>query len=499
MLTKADFQQAIRDTISNYPAIAPLFQAGDPRILQPLDAMAVMLAMYSAQLEVAQSEPFEKVREGTILADAAMRGIIRKATPMRARINALNKGASAFLVESGRTIIDSSGFPHRIATSVSVPAGNSATFETVQLRTVSIIHTVSGSEPFYAIEIPAADDGSFLCGIAVSDVDGEFAHRDRYVNTFSGDRVFHVEADDRQRVYVRFGLDGVVGIQPKDGHQITLSVSYTAGDITVAAGSPFSFEYIGSPLESSVELTMSASLIAGQLPPEVSVLRDLSKYPSVYDSNAVFLGEFDFLVRRNFTTLQFLSVWNESAEEQARGANIENINTLFVACLSKDGLESVLTEANPATPIPPAIILEAALTSTQIEIRRVILAADDSYKVKFTTPVRSKIGIAISATVSSAYIKSEIEAAIKEAIIAEYGESTPASKRGHNRPLYQGVYSLLKKKIPALSVGNADLRVDIIEPVSLLSRPEMWRYVAMDSLSVVVNTVNVTQSSSWGG
>jgi hypothetical protein len=45
----------------------------------------------------------------------------------------------------------------------------------------------------------------------------------------------------------------------------------------------------------------------------------------------LYLGEFDFLVRRNYTTLKFLSVWNETMEEDARGANVANINTLFVA------------------------------------------------------------------------------------------------------------------------------------------------------------------------
>ena len=83
MLTKADFQRAIRDSISSYPAIAPLYQSGDPRVLQHLDAMATMLAMFSAQLETAMSEPFEKTRDTTVLADAAMRGIVRKATPAR--------------------------------------------------------------------------------------------------------------------------------------------------------------------------------------------------------------------------------------------------------------------------------------------------------------------------------------------------------------------------------------------------------------------------------
>jgi hypothetical protein len=83
VLTKSDFQQIIRDSIANYPAIGPLYQAGDPRILQHLDAMAAMLGMLSAQIDAAQAEPFEKVRDSTVLADAATRGIVLKA-PRRA-------------------------------------------------------------------------------------------------------------------------------------------------------------------------------------------------------------------------------------------------------------------------------------------------------------------------------------------------------------------------------------------------------------------------------
>jgi len=498
MLTKADFQQAIRDSISAYPAISPLYQAGDPRITQHLDAMATMLAMFSAQLETAMAEPFEKTRDATVLADAAMRGIVRKATSTRVRVRVANKGASSFLVESGRAVLDSTGLPYRIETSASVPAGAEATFDTVQLRSITIKHTVTSSEPFYAIEIPPAEDGAFLAGISVSDSDGEFTHRERYVNTFPDERVFHVEADDRQRVYVRFGFDGIVGVQPKDGHEISLSVFYTVGEVIPAFGSPFSFEYLGSPQEAAIELKMDALLLPGQNPPDMSVLRDLARYPSVYDHNAVFLGEFDFLVRRNFPTLRFLSVWNESAEEQARGPSLDNINTLFVACLSDVGTESILTEANPDVPVPPSVIADGSLTVTQLEIRQSILAADDSYKVRFFTPVRSKIAMTIGAKVATSYIASDVREKIIEAIISEFGEAAAASRRGRNRPLYQRVYALLRERVAALTGGNSDLTVNIVEPASLSARPEMWRYVAADSLSVTVETANIV-TPSWGG
>lgn len=340
MLTKADYQRAIRDSIASYPTIAPLYQAGDPRIMQHLDAMATMLAMFSAQVEAAHAEAFEKTRDATVLADAAMRGIVRKGKSARVRVRAINTSSSAFTVESGRTLLDSSGLLWRVETPAAVPAGGEATFEASQVRSSTVTHTVSGTEPFYAIEVPAPEDDSYLCAIAVSDADGAFEYRDRYVNTAPDERVFHVEADDRQRTYVRFGFDGVVGVQPKDGAEITLTVFYTSGEVSPAYDSPFSFEYLGSPAESAIELRMDALLIAGQNPMPMSVLRDLARYPSVYDNNAVFLGEFDFLVRRNFPTLQFLSVWNESAEEQARGPAFDNINAIFVACLSSE-------EANP--------------------------------------------------------------------------------------------------------------------------------------------------------
>ena len=55
MLTKADFQKAIEDSITNYPAIEPLYRAGDPRVTQGLDAMATMLAMFSSQIETAMA------------------------------------------------------------------------------------------------------------------------------------------------------------------------------------------------------------------------------------------------------------------------------------------------------------------------------------------------------------------------------------------------------------------------------------------------------------
>lgn len=354
-------------------------------------------------------------------------------------------------------------------------AGKEALIEAAQLRSVLFPHTVTGSEPFYAIEVPPPDDDSFLCGVAVSDGDGEYSCSDRYTNTFPNDRVLHVEADDRQRVYVRFGFEGIVGVQPKDRAVIKLLVSYTAGDIHPESGSPFSFEYLGSPLEASVEMVMHAMVQAGQALPSMSVLRDLARYPSVYDGNAVFLGEFDFLVRRTFPTLRFLSVCNEAEEERARGPSLDNINTLFVACLSAARGEHVLAETSPEVPVVPLKVATDSLSSTQLAIRTTLLAADDSYRVSFVTPVRLKIRMTVNARVATSYVASDVKSQIAEALLHEFGELAAGSRRGRNRPLYQRVYALLREKVPALSAGQADLTVQISEPQAQNVRPETWR------------------------
>lgn len=475
MLTKSDFQQAIADSINNYPAVAPLYQAGDPRIIQHLDAMATMLAMLSAQIETAMTEPFEKVRDSTVLADAAMRGIVRKGTPARVRIKVSNKSSEACALVSGRNLFDSAGNIYRLETSATVAAGAATTVEATQIKEVTVSHTVAGSEPFYSILVPQSDDGH-LASISVSDAQGIYEHRERYVNTMAGDRCYHVEADHQQNVYVRFGLDGVVGVQPSTGTVINLLIGYTAGEVYPAYGSPFSFQYLQTPADSSVELAMDAMLIPGQNPVSMSILRDLARYPSVYDHNAVYLGEFDFLVRRNFPGLQFLSVWNEMREEQARGANVDHINTLFVAYAASGGYES---------------------NTTSQKIKDLILEADDSYKVKFYTPVISEIQVTINAVVAPSYRASDVKQQIIDVILRELGKGSPASRRGYSRPSYQRLYALLKAGVPALSAGESDVRLQIADDSMLTNKPEMWRYATTNSLSVTVDAESMA-TSVWG-
>ncbi|MDT4801540.1 hypothetical protein FQZ97_342480 [compost metagenome] len=494
MLLREDFQKAIESSVARYPAVAALVKAGDPRILQHLDAMATMLAMYSAQLEVASAEPFEKTRDSTVLADAAMRGLVPKSSPARLKIAVFNGGSSSFRIEQGRMLMDVGGRLVRVEAPVDVPPGGVEHAEALQLYSKTTTHAVVDSRPFYEVEIGLADDDSALCGVSVSDGAGVYEYRERYVNTLEGERVYHIEADERRRVYVRFGQDGVVGTQPIDGTLITITAFYSMGDVEFKAGSPMVFETMGGPEEALVEMHLDAVLEGGQSPLDMRTLRELAKYPSVYNHNAVFLGEFDFLVRRHFPSLRFLSVWNEGAEEAVRGMSVDNINALFVACLSGSGDEPVLFQPAGQT-VAPQVVTD--LTATQQSIRARILAADDSYRVRFYTPVRSEVAMTVRAKVASSYEESIVREQIRKVLLDNFGAEAPQSRRGLSAPLYQQVYQVLRQGVPALAVGRADLRVDIEDVGETVERPELWRYVSPDSLAVGVTTTNVA-TPYWG-
>lgn len=493
MYTKEDFQKAISQSIEQYPSLAPLFKAGDPRVLQPLSAMATMLAMFSAQLEVAQAEPFEKTRDSTILADAAMRGIIPKATPSKVRILVKNDSTEPCKIESGRKVIDSNGRHYRVEGSVVAGAKEEVYVQAIQVDEEVIQHEVAKDMPFYSIPIPSIEDGSFLSGISVSDKSGVLEYRGRYVNTWPGERIYHIEVDDNQKSYVRFGYRDVAGVQFNEGDILSVTIYKSFGKIDIKSGSPFSFEYIQSPVESSIDMRMDSLLAQGEDPITISTLRDLARYPSIYDESAVFLGEFDFLIRKKFTSLRFLSVWNEATEESVRGASLDNINTLFVACLSATGDELIAPEGDG--PDDVVFIQDGELTETQKNIKETILRADDSYKVRFAAPVRHKIPMRIKAIVSTSYVAEDVRKAISDEVIKEFGEDAITSKRGGASPLYQRVYAMLKAKIPALSDGDADLEVRI--DGAHKKRPELWQFVDPESLEVEVVTANVT-TPNWG-
>lgn len=461
--TKADFQKLIADSISSYPTAAQLFQARDPRLLASLDAMATMLAMFAAEQEVAAGEPFTKARDVTVLADASVKGVLPFGTPTLVKVTVANSNATPITVVTGRRILDTQGRIFVVEQGATV-AGLASGFVTAYQRIESTFnHTITISQPFYVIEVPQPAAGRSLVSVRVKLGSLEFEYAPGFANVGLEEKVFHLYSDEIRRLFIEFGATNIVGYQPAAGEIMNVIVYETEGAIEIASGSKFAFEYSSGLFENGITLTLDSILSPGAAPMDINTMREVISYPSTYDDSAVFLGNFDFLIRRNLSPLRFLSVWNERIEEGVRGASQNNINCLFVAA-RKDG------------------VLQAVLED---EIEAVILAADDSYKISHVTVVNQAIVVSIVAKVLDVYDFAAVAQQIRELVIAEYGEDSAWAKRGQGRILKKRIYDMVETNVQALQGAASDLDVTVTDPeIDML--PENYRYISAASLTVTV-------------
>lgn len=462
MKTTDEFLSAAEKRIANYPAVAALYQQGDPRIRANLAAMAAMLSMYSQMQDTAASEPFTMARDVTVLASAAVKGVLPFGTGQRSTLLVTNATDTAFMVSPGKRLLDPQGRIHVVTVGATVPAQGSASITVAQEVTTTITHEVTESKPFYSIDVATPDTGYIASIKVVDSLANTFAYSPAFANTEVDERAYTIESDENRQLSVRFGASAIAGYQPVAGEQILVAVTQTEGEITLAANAPFVFEYTPTKAESGATIVLTAVVSAGSAPMDIATMREVISYPSLYDESAVYLGEFDFLLRRNLPAFRFLSVWNERVEEAVRGSNVENINKLFVAALM-DG-EDVAT--------------------LQADIKRVIARADDSYNVAFVPVAETAIPVTVMLQVPTVYDEDTVRAAARDLILAKYGRESAWAKRGRGRILYKTITKLLYDNIPACQAENADIQVVVSDAGTIL--PESYRYVSEASLTVNV-------------
>lgn len=465
--------QAIAAEISNQPLAAQFYQAGDPRLLAQMGAMATMLTMISQQIDVQSMEPFLKTRDTTVLADATMKGILPFARPARVTLLVENDDPSGSITVSiGRRLIGEQGRVYVAETAATIAAGQSGTISAKQLTTRTFSHTVSGSVPFYPVQIPeSTDPEQYISGVLVSIAGVQYPYAPEFSNLDANEPGFALETDELRRLFAKFGWRDTFGVQPANGTVIDFIIEETNGQSALTANQPFTFEGSAQAADRNSKITLSSVTFVGANPVDIQTMREWAQYPSTYDASAVYLGNFDFLVRRNLADLRFLSVWNEQIEESVRGANVSNINTLFVTALM-DGTTT------------------AWLQST---IGQIIRDADDSYKIKFVTAVEVEVPVTINAQVSVVHDPAEVGSKIRSILSGLYGRDATAVKSGMMVPNSKRIYDALRAGVPALADALSDFQVTIPAPAPAM-KPEHYRYVSDASM-----TVNVTQSTYNSG
>lgn len=459
-ITKDQLIQAGADEISNYPTLAKRFQIGDPLITQGLASIAAMLAEVAMQVEITTGESYLKARDVTVLADASVKGVLPFARPCIAVINITNGGTQLLKVLTGRVLRDQNGRMWRVTTGAQVAAGatSSITARQVELRTVP--HTVAQNQPFYSIALAEPDIG-YIAEVMVTG----WEYAPEFCNVLDGDLVYHIQTDENQVISLVFGVNGLAGSQPATGTKLGISIYDTEGDISPSLGMSFYFEYTDAT-EKAV-MTLSEVIQAGEAPMSVPTMREICSFPGIYGENAVYLSNFDYLVRRKLGAVAFLNVWNERKEEAVRPAGVENMNKLFVAVL-KNG------------------VTQAAL---QAEIRLIITTADNSYRIQFVDVIEKAVPLKLTLYVPSTYDSAATKQAVRALILEEFGRNSDWAKRGEAKMLKKDIYDLLRKNIPALTQRVADIAVDMIGD-DTADFPEHFRYVTEDSLEVFTETAN---------
>lgn len=488
MTTKAEFLAAASVELTNakYGKIASLYQAQDPRIVASIGAIAQMLEMYSVQQDLAETEVFVKARDATVLADATLKGILPLAKSSQVQILVTNPSANSITLAYGRRLLDDKGRVWRVASTLVVSANSTGTVDLNQNELRTISHTIVNSDPFYTITLPQNDEGLYLEDIRIKDTIGStdnlYRYAPEFMNVLNGERVYHLETDEARQITIRLGAqDGaslVYGFQPPVNTVLTIELTETSGNLAISTGASFSLEYSNNADEDTLKITIvSPSDIKslGNNPLSLSVLAQLSKYNALYDHSAVYLSDFDFLIRRyHGDSVNFLAVWNEQIEEQVRPASVANINKLFIAVQAKNALEQA---------------------SIQADIGLLIQRADNSYKRAIIPVINQYYPLTITASVAAIHDIAQVTQQIKDTLLAIYGlgriKVSQGLKNNFNR---QEIYQTLKKAIPAFQDAVSDFSVSVGSlPDPVL--PEHYFY-----LHPTTNfTVAVTQLSDAGG
>ncbi|WP_454056822.1 hypothetical protein [Cupriavidus sp. Marseille-Q8015] len=465
--TRDEFMTALVSELTSKPLAASMYQAGDPLLLAQLGAQATMLAMVSSQIDIESLEAFNKVRDTTVLADATMKGILPFGRCPRVTLACQNEGLTPIAVAVGRRFLDQNGKVWVAESAANIAPGATATIA-VKQQTIRIEpHTVTNSVPFYQVQVPPNTDADMLIsGLSVSIGGTIYPYTPEFANLGPNEPGFALETDEYRRLYAKFGWENTFGVQPPNGAVITLTIEETYGENVLSAGAVFTFESITTQADQFASIKLQAVTFAGANEVDVETLREWAQYPSTYDESAVYLGNFDFLIRRNLPSLRFLSVWNEQVEETVRGASVANINKLFIAA-SMDNVDTAWLQA---------------------EIRRIVMAADNSYSLKFVTPVETALPLTIDAQVSVVHDVGDVESKIRAVIYSMYGKGSQAAKRGFLQINTKRTSEKLKDQVVALQDDGADFQVRIGDLGAQL--PEQYRYVSEASL-----TVNVRQAT----
>lgn len=485
MLTQADFQAQLVAKL-NDPEIMQRYQAGDPEIIQQLQSIASYLVLLGQEVEVATIEPFIKTRPRSIIADATNKGILPIATACQHIIEVINNSQNTISLTAGRIIEDSQGGrPWRLLSSITVNSGQTGEVLAEQSELREATYIVPVAESFHQAQV-AINDGVFLAAITVRDTavptTNTYRYAPRWMNVAAEEYAITVTTDSMQRVFVQFGDDARAGRTAQTNQQFifTLIESYGAVDAARLKDAALAEVLNTDEQRVRVRFKQGGLIRAGADPLSVPEMKLLASYPALYDENAVFLGNFDYLARRKFMKrTNYLTVWNETVQERMYGVTWQDINHLHLAVVAKTSSEQ---------------------SGIENEIAQLLGRADSLYegRVRVRAVTERPYQLKVTAKLAGVYDIDTVKAQIRNLLTAAYGKGTLAASRwlpdGINT---QEASTLLRDNISAFQDRIYDFIVTGENLAANAVKPHEWLYLTNDSITVDLSRTADTGGSVW--
>lgn len=482
-LQRTNLNTTIDNALNDYPEIAERWQVGDPTVTALMTAMRELVIALSRDNEVNIIEPFIKSNNRTIMADAINKGILPVATPCQYRLVIENTGENTVTLNQGRVVEDGTGRQWRLLSAITVGAGESQTVECEQ----SIIYeqnlTIAVSEPFYQLNISTNSD-EYIAGIDIVNLTqkAKFAYKPKFMNAKAGDRVYTLFSDDFADIVIMFGDSSRIGQTVQAGDEYRLYITKTYGFVDNSTLKQASLNDLLNNDERYLNLYFKPDglIRAGANPLTVSQMRLLASFPSTYDHNAVFMGNFDMLVRWHFMArFRYMAIWNETVHEKFYGANLDNINHLNLTVVANEASEQDLLIK---------------------DIRQLVARADSLFegRVRVKAVVERPYQIIINGSLAGVHDIDSVKSQIAELLLAAFGRGSISASHpnydGFNR---QEIATLIREKIPAFQDRISDFSVLGEDTQVTPIKPHEWVYLTRESIKITLRRTADTGSAMW--
>ena len=481
MSERNNILESIGSHLNDYPEVAERWRAGDPTVRAMLTSIVEVAVFLKRDNDVNAIEPFIKSKNRTIIADAINKGILPVATPCQYNITIESSAKNTITLSQGRLIEDGTGRQWRLLAAVTLGAGEVKKVLVEQSIINRTLVTVPVNEPFYTLALATTDDAYFSAiGVTNTTIGEVYQHSPKFMNASIGQPVYTLQSDNLTNINLIFGATGRAGktVQAGEVYEIAITQCYGEVDPTTLRQASLNELLISDESKLSLYFKDGDMIRAGANPLTINQLRLLASFPSMYDRNAVFMGNFTFLVMQHFMSrLNYMAIWNETTHERYYGASLDNINHLNLTIIPR--LNTDVEKAQLITDIQQLVARADSLLDGRV---RVMSAIERPYQ------------ITITGRLAAVHDMDSVRIQIKELLLENYGKGSLAANH-HNADGFnlQEVSTRLRNKVVAFQDRISDFTVSGEDVAQNPIKPHEWAFLSDASI-----TINLTRTADSG-